>query len=355
MNDVITLDENYSTTRRVIKADPVENPEAFAVIANAVKQSHKPEDKFETVLFLPEGEGRQGEGGLRSKGYFKVGGIIPSPLTGSTSPLTKDDTSRNPSSENKPLITVVTVVYNGEQFLEETILSVINQTYDNVEYIIIDGGSTDGTLDIIKKYEHAIDYWVSEKDKGIYDAMNKGIDLATGEWINFMNGGDVFCSTTVLKDVFLQNFNTEINLVFGKSITFYKEYEKIRYEEFNSQDEKFYLTRMPNHQAIFIRSDIYKIKKYDTTYIFYADTDYLRRCFQCSTFSESSITITRFELGGVSNFYKSFKNCKLLINDSVRLTGNMLSPYIKHTLKYVLQKILGKNFYLMVYINWILK
>ncbi|HAH56818.1 MAG TPA: glycosyltransferase, partial [Bacteroidales bacterium] len=84
-------------------------------------------------------------------------------------------------------MTVVTVVFNGVEFLEDTIKSVIGQTYDNVEYIIVDGGSKDGTLDIIKKYEYAIDYWVSEPDKGIYDAMNKAIDLGSGDWINFMN------------------------------------------------------------------------------------------------------------------------------------------------------------------------
>lgn len=167
MEDIIELDKSHSTTRRVIKADP-------NVIANAVKQSYKAKDKFETVLFLPEGEGRQGEGGLRTQGYFKK------------------------SEEDNPLITIVTVVFNGEQFLEETILSVINQTYDNVEYIIIDGGSTDGTLDIIRKYERAIDYWVSEKDVGIYDAMNKGVLVASGEWLSFLNSGDVYSTKALM-------------------------------------------------------------------------------------------------------------------------------------------------------------
>ncbi|MBA3025313.1 MAG: glycosyltransferase [Sulfurimonas sp.] len=104
--------------------------------------------------------------------------------------------------QTKPLISIVTVVYNGEEYLEATIQSIINQSYKNIEYIIIDGGSTDGTLDIIKKYEDKIKYWVSEKDRGIYDAMNKGVLVATGEWINFMNAGDIFYNENVLNEVF---------------------------------------------------------------------------------------------------------------------------------------------------------
>lgn len=96
-------------------------------------------------------------------------------------------------------ITVITVVYNGVKLIEKTILSVLNQNYKHLEYIIIDGGSTDGTLDIIKKYDDKINYYVSEKDKGIFDAMNKGIEVSTGNGLIFLNAGDYFVGN-VLSD-----------------------------------------------------------------------------------------------------------------------------------------------------------
>lgn len=101
-----------------------------------------------------------------------------------------------------PLITVITVVFNGEEHLENTIISVISQNYQNLEYIIIDGGSTDGTLDIIKRYEHRIDHWISEKDFGIYDAMNKGVSFSNGKYIHFLNSGDLFFSSSALEGAY---------------------------------------------------------------------------------------------------------------------------------------------------------
>lgn len=97
--------------------------------------------------------------------------------------------------------TIITINYNNKDGLQRTIESVINQTYPNIEYIIIDGGSTDGSVDIIKQYASKIAYWVSERDKGIYNAMNKGIAQAHGDYLNFMNSGDKFHSSDVLETI----------------------------------------------------------------------------------------------------------------------------------------------------------
>lgn len=100
----------------------------------------------------------------------------------------------------QPLVTVITVVLNAEKFVEQTIRSVIGQTYDNIEYIVIDGASTDGTLNVIRRHEESIDCWISEPDKGIYDAINKGISRAHGEFINVLNAGDYYSRPTVVSD-----------------------------------------------------------------------------------------------------------------------------------------------------------
>ena len=111
-----------------------------------------------------------------------------------------------------PLISIITVVFNGEKYIEQTILSVINQTYKNIEYIIIDGGSTDSTIDIIKKYDTKITSWISEKDTGIYNAMNKGIRMAKGELIGIINSDDWYELDAVKKvvAVFMGNLNYAI-------------------------------------------------------------------------------------------------------------------------------------------------
>ena len=99
--------------------------------------------------------------------------------------------------DNRPLLTIITVVLNNAAHLQATINSVLRQSYDNIEYIVVDGGSTDGTIDIIKKHAEHITKWISEKDSGIYDAMNKGVKLASGKYVNFLNAGDTLANNNI--------------------------------------------------------------------------------------------------------------------------------------------------------------
>ena len=106
--------------------------------------------------------------------------------------LSKISSGQKCSEPERPLVSIITAVRNSEAFLEKTIISVVSQRYDNLEYIIIDGASTDRSVEIISKYQNAIDYWVSEPDHGIYEAWNKGLMVAKGDWIGFLGAGDAY-------------------------------------------------------------------------------------------------------------------------------------------------------------------
>jgi glycosyltransferase involved in cell wall biosynthesis len=216
------------------------------------------------------------------------------------------------SQENMPLITVVTVVRNGEATLEETILSVINQTYTNIEYIIIDGASTDGTLDIVRKYEDRIDYWISEPDKGIYDAMNKGIDLAAGEWINFMNSGDGFYANTVLQTIF--EHSIEADVIYGNTNKVYPGYSTI------DVPPKFeYMKKvMPFcHQSAFVRKKLMD-SKFNLSFKQAADNEFFWRLYKNNAvFIYINITVSNYEA-----FYGfSHTNLKLGLYENYIIRG----------------------------------
>ena len=115
---------------------------------------------------------------------------------------------------NNCKLSIITICYNIKDEIERTCKSIVGQTWQDFEWIVVDGGSTDGTLEVLKKYSDRIDILISEKDSGIYNAMNKGIKLANGEWLNFMNGGDNFASNDVLEKVF-KNKNYEADILYG--------------------------------------------------------------------------------------------------------------------------------------------
>jgi len=149
-----------------------------------------------------------------------------------------------------PLISVVTICYNAKNDLEKTILSVLSQTYQDIEYIIIDGGSTDGTVDIIHKYSERLFYWISEPDKGIYEAMKKGMDRATGSWINFMNAGDTFCDNEVIKNIFGYNDLSDYSVIYGDC--YVSKLNQLQYLKASSM-KKVHVQMPFCHQSSFIR------------------------------------------------------------------------------------------------------
>ncbi len=118
-------------------------------------------------------------------------------------------------STGNPVFSIITVVYNGATLLEPTIKSVIEQTYPDIQYIIVDGGSTDGTLAIIKQYDEDLDRWITEPDKGIYDAMNKGLRMATGDFVWFMNCGDTIRDFDTVEKMALQ-MESDTDILFGE-------------------------------------------------------------------------------------------------------------------------------------------
>jgi glycosyltransferase involved in cell wall biosynthesis len=239
-----------------------------------------------------------------------------------------------------PLITIITVVFNGQQFIEETILSVKNQKYSNIEYILIDGGSTDGTLDIIRRYESAIKHWVSEEDQGIYDAMNKGIALASGQWINFMNCGDQFATNNVVSDlvkecaldadflmgdVFIQN---------GKDSKIVKVHAHAKYA-------------MPTcHQAIFYRAKIIKDFLFDTKFKVGGDFNQYVRI--TSAYSEIRISFFHGIIANITAGGFSAQNESILQMDyfnTIRIYNGIFSAYIfilDRRMKYWIRNLLKK-------------
>jgi glycosyltransferase involved in cell wall biosynthesis len=177
----------------------------------------------------------------------------------------------------QPKISVVTVCYNAVSSLEKTILSVLNQTYSNVEYIVIDGGSKDGTVDIIKNYKDRLAYWISEPDDGIYDAMNKGIKVATGDYINFMNSDDWFTEADSLKRFIMSMATSEdIDIFYGDTYSMFGTGRRFCPAE-SLKNIKYRLTF--SHQAAFIKLPLMKERMYNLKYKLAADYDFFLKAY----------------------------------------------------------------------------
>lgn len=199
-------------------------------------------------------------------------------------------------------LSIITINYNNREGLQKTIESVINQTFTNFEYIVIDGGSTDGSVDIIKKYADKIDYWISEPDNGIYHAMNKGILKAQGEYCNFMNSGDILYSDSTLMEIFSQTFTQDI--IIGK-------YASIQ----NPKGTKYPVTNMtllclchnhPNHQSTFIKRVLFKDRLYDETLKIVSDWKFFIEMiiYKNCSFAITDTIVAFYDLEGISSLNK---------------------------------------------------
>ena len=163
---------------------------------------------------------------------------------------------------------IITINFNNKDGLEKTIKSVLEQTFNDYQYIIIDGGSTDGSADVIKKYTNDIDYWISEPDNGIYDAMNKGIDNATGDYCIFMNSGDQFYNDNVL--YYFKSINHHEDIIYGD--VYNSETNKIMFSPPHKEISLYYLysSTIP-HQGAFIKTSLQKKHFYDDSLRIVAD------------------------------------------------------------------------------------
>jgi glycosyltransferase involved in cell wall biosynthesis len=373
----LTINSRFSTTRLVTQQQQ--------------QIDNNPSAKIQSRLFLPHNSVRKGEGGLRTKGYFKCSYDKTQTITEIEKPQKLNSTSDrllcyetnevhqhlerlqrlSPKISQAvaqnfplPLVTIITVVFNGEKYLEQTIQSVLQQTYSNIEYIIIDGSSTDNTLNIIQKYEAVIDYWISEPDQGIYDAMNKGIQLATGQIIGLLNSGDLYTKKCIQRVVNLFNQNQfNDKLIISGAMWRFDWEQKIKFKLIKKQEDvtKINQKMSLNHPATFVSKKVYEIVGlFNTSYKICGDYDFILRAYhnQEVDFVVTDSVFTHMMLGGISEQPKSLiTRCHeqfSLRKDKINILKNIFYTILWLTntlLKQSLKKYFGNNLLLKYYYN----
>ena len=228
-------------------------------------------------------------------------------------------------------ITIITVCSNSASTLEKTILSVANQTYATIEYIIVDGNSKDNTLAIIQKHEDKITQWISEPDKGLYDAMNKGIAMATGDLIGILNSDDTFYSSKVIEEIVAFHSKNDRDASIG-NIVQHQENGKIvrKYSSKFWNPEKLTIGFMPPHPSIFFKRELFdKFGKYDLGFVIGADYELITRFFLKNkiTWKYSGITTTNMLVGGLSSSgASSYQLITEEIQKALSMNGILYSP-----------------------------
>ena len=224
-------------------------------------------------------------------------------------------------------LSIITINFNNKDGLQKTIDSVISQTWKDFEWIIIDGGSTDGSKELIEQYQQYIAYWCSEPDKGVYNAMNKGIAKARGEYLNFMNSGDLFYEPTTLWNVFHEKLWGDV--VYGDNIAIDNGKELIWQYPHHMELEYFYEKNIC-HQAMFIKCSILKKEGYDESYKIYGDwARWLMIAFDGGTFQYVPYFVCKYELGGISIISAG---CDKIAEFKKMINSLPLSEYLRNIL-----------------------
>ena len=245
------------------------------------------------------------------------------------------------------LITIITVSYNAASTIERTIKSVLEQTYKKIEYIIIDGESTDGTLDVIKKYSNHISYWISEPDNGIYDAMNKGIDIASGDWIIFMNAGDWFYNKEIINGIFY-------NKIYSSDIIYGAVERRTKYKTYIEKPlpiSRISHNMVFSHQSTFVKTHIMKKYKFeDKKYKIIADYAFFIKQYKIGTkFEELDYVISSYDnIYGISssqNYHQYKKHLKERIKLEKEYDLNKYKYlYILYCIRYKIKNFILKLF-----------
>lgn len=242
-------------------------------------------------------------------------------------------------------ITIITACYNAEQSIERTLLSVINQTYDNIEYIVIDGNSQDRTVDIIRKYDNRITKWISEPDNGLYDALNKGVRMATGEWIGILNCGDFFCADDTIERFFSKTIPSDIGVVYGNC---YEIDNEIRtYKKFCSPLVGSHLPPDYRHGASFVRRSVHLNFLYATEEVskYEYSLDYLQifRMYKMGVvFWYNDVDVIDYEKVGISDNPWKNKYIRSLIQNEGKKNFSFYTTFLIFIFKAIKNKLINK-------------
>jgi glycosyltransferase involved in cell wall biosynthesis len=252
------------------------------------------------------GHPKKNEGGLRTRGSVKN------------------------SWPHQPLVTVITVVLNGAKHLEETIRSVLEQGYENLEYLILDGGSTDGTLEIIHRYENQLDYWVSEPDAGIYDAMNKGLALARGELIALLNSDDFYEPEAIQKIITAFTSDPDAGIYSGHTRILQ---EDLGLDYISTAHEDHWKGMGFSHSAMFVSRKVYEqIGTYNCRFALAADYDFLLRALEARHRSKLVDAV----ISNYRNTGTSASNLPLVLNEMLIISRNYYSLWSSAHIKFLL-------------------